>query len=370
MIQALYVHLPFCQHICHYCDFAKMVAGKSIQARYVEALVREIQLLEEDLSEVKTIYFGGGTPSSLSLEHLDQIVVELAKKVDLSKVSEWTIEANPNDVTEPFLTWAKRVGINRLSIGAQSFSKRLLSILGRDHHADQIREAVRLAKAVGITNINIDLIYGIPTQTRSEFRSDLEEVLALDLPHISLYSLILEEKTILKHQINQGILTMPDEDLVADLAEEANAFFQEHGIHQYEFSNYAKEGHQSAHNLVYWHLQEYLGVGLAASSQVQETRFTNDTTLKGYLHHVSSKGNGGRIEEPCDLAMEAFLMGLRLNEGVDLDQYQIRFSKDPLTSYPALSKYLDKGLLEVVNRKIRFTDHGRMVSNVVLMELI
>ncbi|MGD9909328.1 MAG: radical SAM family heme chaperone HemW [Candidatus Izemoplasmatales bacterium] len=369
MIKGLYIHIPFCENICHYCDFVKYKASESLQITYMEALIKELASIKEDLSNVRTVYIGGGTPSHIHHDNLEQLLIQIQNMVDVSSLIEYSMEANPSDIDESLIRLLQKYHVSRLSIGVQSFSNRLLKLIGRTHLKDDVIRSVKLLNQMNFHNYNLDLIYAIPSQTLEDVKVDVLNIAQLNPTHISYYSLILEERTRLYYDVIHHHLRLVDEDLEMDMATYIEDTLTEKGYKQYEFSNYAKESYESNHNLLYWNLDDYLGVGLGASSLVDGARFSNVRHLKDYLENIKSMSHGGRIKEDTDLPYEYLLMGLRKNQGISMTKYNSLFNENILDAFPAIQKYVQLGFLEVENDYLRFTKKGKFLSNQFYMEL-
>lgn len=365
MAKGLYLHIPFCRSICTYCDFPKAVASASLQEEYVQALKSELSASSDQLTDVESIYIGGGTPSALDPALLTDLLDFIRVNIDLDRVKEYTIEANPGDVDRDFVKRIKRGGVDRISLGIQSGNDRLLATMGRTHTAEMAIAAVNTLHDLHFFNINLDFIYAVPGETMADLVADIEFACSLQPTHLSFYTLILEPKTILYHLQKTGNLELIEEELEATMFEAVMRILPERGYARYEISNYAIEGFASKHNLGYWDVREYLGVGMAAHSQLGTTRFHNQPTLSRYLAAVKKTGFGGRIEDACDLVQETCLMGLRKTEGIDLTSIWLRFQTDVLRRYPRLVQNRDEGLIVIDNDRLRLTDKGVLLMNYV-----
>lgn len=370
MGKGLYLHIPFCEKICAYCDFPKYVIHKSKECEYIDALLKEFFTYKDYFNEIDTIYIGGGTPSYLNKQDLNHLLSVIEAEIDLTQIKEYTIESNPRDITDEFLELIKNKGITRVSVGVQSFQPHLLKVLGRNHDKDDAIQAIRLLRSYGFDNFNLDFIYAIPSENLQDVKRDLELLMALNPNHISLYSLILEEKTILYHQVLNQEVTLVDEDSELEMVDYIHQTLKEHGYHHYEISNYAKPGFESLHNLKYWNIEDYIGIGLGSASLLNGHRSVNYKTLDKYVSHVMTLGNGFEEEEPCDLPQEYLLLGLRKMDGVSVQGFTTRFGKDLFTQYPKLKKFVLDGLLIQEGDTLRFSKRGIYLSNQVFVELI
>lgn len=333
MVSSLYIHIPFCQSICTYCDFCKMYYDEVQVNKYLNALKNEIRdCYQNDL--LKTIYIGGGTPSCLKINQLERLL-SITDDLNLDMEYEFTFECNVEHVSKELLEILKKYGVNRLSIGIESFNDEMLKLLGRDYSSDIINERIELAKKY-FSNINIDLIYGVNGQTLSDIKDELDKFLDLDIPHISIYSLILEENTILKVKNYREI----EEDLNRDMYDYIVNFLESNGYIHYEISNFSKRGYESKHNLTYWNNDKYYGFGLGASGYLSNYRYTNTRSLTKYL-------NGEYIYDKEIMTkridMENYMiLGLRKTCGVSKSGFKDRYGYEIKDVFD-VSKLEEKG---------------------------
>lgn len=357
---SLYIHIPFCEHLCPYCDFTKLFYFEKFSKPYLEALFKEIDSYH--LKKMDTIYIGGGTPTSLN----DIEFESLLKKVSnlLKDGGEFTCEANVENLTPQKLSLMARYGVNRLSIGIQSTHDKRLSQIGRFHTFEKAMEVIKNAREAGFRNINIDLMYGFPGQTLDEVKDDVNNIISLKTEHISIYSLIVSPGTLF-FQKNIKEQNQDDSRLFYDTILK---LMREAGFERYEISNFSKPGYESRHNLVYWHNQEYYGVGLGASGYIDGVRYKNTDNLEQYL-----KGNFVSETEKVDtkLLHEYFLMThLRLKEGFSLDEYRELFNEDFVQKYQSIvDEYVDRKLAQISGGKFAFTDDGLMVMDTLILRL-
>ena len=424
---ALYVHIPFCETKCPYCDFNTYAKIESLIPDYVSALRTEIELWGGMLGNppVRTVFFGGGTPSYLPSDDVSGLMATISESFPLTDDVEITLEANPGDFTPDKLRHFLESGINRLSIGVQSFDDGLLRLLGRRHSAWDAVEAYRMALDAGFDNVSIDLMYGLPHQTIDHWRGTLVRTADLHPPHVSLYALTLEGGTPMEHSVTQGTLPTPDPDLAADMYAMAEQDLDALGYRHYEISNWAADGKLGLHNIVYWRNEPYLGVGPGAHSSLAGHRFSNlkppreyvkrlrdhvpSATVKFPLHDriwdendalpTSCRGGfetrpynrvmatQGRspddtraaiqsvpvvdtieyIDRPLEMA-ETMMLGLRLDTGVSVIEFEARFGASPMDAYcDELGELLPTGLVETVDGSIRLTDKSRFLSNEVFV---
>lgn len=371
---ALYIHFPFCRRKCNYCSFVSYQRRDTDIPAYVSALKKELALGAAG-KRIHTVYFGGGTPSLLSAEQVEDILSTIRSVATVGKAAEVTIEANPGTVNAPYLATIRKLSINRLSLGIQSLDDNELTLLGRIHTAAEARETVSLARSSGFTNLNIDLIYGIPRQTLSKWQDTLAKAIGLMPEHLSLYPLTLDGDEPMHRAVERGELPAINPDIAAEQYELAEDLLAAHGYQHYEISNWAKEGYQCQHNLVYWQGSPYLGIGVAAHSYLNNHRFANTTDLDKYLSTFSSDIQrvtdwDEEIEPKLQLA-EAVILGLRLSWGICLDDIRGRFGVDLLNQYHSqVDNLTGLGLLECTDGHIRLTRRGRLLGNEVFWQFL
>ena len=367
----IYIHIPFCIRKCDYCDFLSGPSGPKEQADYVQALLREIQAVEEgEGRSVSSIFIGGGTPSVLDERLLGDILKEIRNKFKMEEDAEITIEVNPGTANIGKLQAYREMGINRLSIGLQSPQDRELKILGRIHNYGQFLEIYQEARTVGFDNINIDLMSAIPDQTYEGWVKNLRTAAELEPEHISAYSLIVEEGT----PFAVRKLNLPDEDTEYNMYEATAQILKEYGFEQYEISNYARKGRECRHNVGYWTRQDYLGFGLGASSLYGKERFANTADMKKYLEN-SRNPEKIREKEPSltreDEMAEFMFLGLRMTRGIAKSDFQEIFSCTIESIYgDVLKKYEALELLQEKDDRIFLSRKGIHVSNSVMSEFL
>ena len=364
-----YIHIPFCEHICYYCDFNKVFLEGQPVDEYIEALLKEIQLTLEqyptDISE--TIYIGGGTPTSLSAKQLDVLLAGVHRLLPTSTTKELTVEANPGDLTSEKLDVLKSHGVNRLSMGVQTFDDRLLKKIGRKHSAQDVYDTIHLLEKKQFDNVSIDLIYALPGQTIESFRDTLNQALAFGLPHYSMYSLILENKTMFMNWVRQGRLELPSQESETQMFAEAMEAMEKAGHRQYEISNFATPGKESMHNLVYWNNENYFGFGAGASGYLGNQRYKNVGPIQHYLKPLRS--NQRPIIETEELTLknqieEEMFLGLRKIEGVSLANFKEKFKKELTDVYQMILPELEeKGLAIIDENRLRLTSKGLFIGN-------
>lgn len=373
----LYVHIPFCVRKCEYCDFLSGPAGKETQKSYVQALLKEIQGSEDAPDrEIVSVFIGGGTPSLLDASDISEIMKMLKEKFVFSDHAEVTIEANPGTLTLQKLETYRESGINRLSLGLQSVNNDELRMLGRIHDFEEFLESYALARKAGFDNINVDLMFAIPGQSRKGWEHNLRTVTELQPEHISAYSLIIEEGT----PFAEKELDLPDEDTEYEMYEDTSRILQEYGYAQYEISNYARDGYICAHNSGYWKRTEYLGLGLGAASLMPwkggraGLRFHNTENMQEYLHWSGcpEKIRKNEILLSVKEQEEEFMfLGLRMTAGVSETEFYKNF-KVPIEEVygEVLEKYRSMGLMETNKDFWRFTRQGIHVSNQILADFL
>ena len=373
-VSALYVHVPFCLGKCNYCDFYSVARSPDGVQAYLSALRTELSLIAPvGPGMFGTVYVGGGTPTVLTAEELEDLLSAVSS-VSLADSAEFTIEANPGTLTREKLRVLRRHGVNRLSIGAQSFNDRLLRVLGRPHGSREIDDALRAARDEGFTNVSLDLIFGIPTQSLADWKLDLEKLLSCDVPHVSAYSLTYEEHTPLARKAAEGSIERLGEEEELRMYETVIDTLTENGYEHYEVSNFARPGFACRHNEVYWANESYLGLGPAAASYIEEERRRNVASLEGYVSMLDSGVLPVEFREhlePERRARETAVMNLRRARGVDFDDFLRHTGFDARRLFrEELDRFATEGLVEVGSDSVRFTRRGLMVADSILSELV
>jgi putative oxygen-independent coproporphyrinogen III oxidase len=371
-IQHLYVHIPFCARICPYCAFYKDLLDRSQTSRFCEALLRELELNESrrrtgdrrSLLRPSTIYFGGGTPTALNIGQLELLLREFHERLELSQLVEWTIEANPGSVSARKAALLKKFGVNRISLGVQSWDDELLKLLGREHNAQQAEESFRILRDAGFTNVNVDLMFGLPGQTDDQWRATLEKTIVLQPEHISTYCLTYEEDTefFLRHA--QGEFRQ-DADADAELFEMTMAILEDAGYRHYEISNYARPGFESVHNRAYWLGKDYLGIGPSAVSTIGMQRWQNVCDYRAYIDRVVSGESTRGTSENLTLEMkrrERIVLGLRSRDGLSASEL-----KD---FAPKIDELITLRLLRKSNDNFVLTRRGKALADSVAEEFL
>ncbi|HEN2512366.1 TPA: oxygen-independent coproporphyrinogen III oxidase [Streptococcus agalactiae] len=366
-----YVHIPFCTQICYYCDFSKVFIKNQPVDAYLQALIREFR--SYDITELRTLYIGGGTPTSISAVQLDYLLTELSRDLNLNTLEEFTIEANPGDLTVDKIEVLQKSAVNRVSLGVQTFNDKHLKRIGRSHNEAQIYSTIDALKTAGFQNISIDLIYALPGQTMDDVRSNVAKALSLNIPHLSLYSLILEHHTVFMNKMRRGKLHLPTEDLEAEMFEYIISEMERNGFEHYEISNFTKPGFESRHNLMYWDNVEYYGVGAGASGYLDGIRYRNRGPIQHYLKGVS-EGNARLSEEVLsknEMMEEELFLGLRKKEGVSIGKFEQKFGTSFEKSYGQIVQELQSdGLLKENNGFIQMTKKGLFLGDTVAEKFI
>jgi len=357
MPRAVYVHLPFCSQHCTYCPFA-ISTDLSLQDRYTEALLREIDARATG-EDIDSIFLGGGTPSHTSIENLTRVFARLRERFNVRDDAEISIEANPEDVGQDALAQWRALGVNRVSIGVQSFHDGELKAISRVHDRARAIDAVRAAAASGVRT-NLDLILGLPQQTAESFRETLDTAVSLGAGHLSLYMLDLEEKTPLQTQVARGRVALPEDETVAELYVGAIERLDAAGLHQYEISNFAKAGEECRHNLRYWTRGEYHGFGLAAHSFIGERRFANTRDIRRYIDLAPDAGDFSETLGDDEARRETIFLGLRQTSGLDYECLARLCGQEGIEW---TERGIQEGWLRRVDGRVAFTPAGFLQSN-------
>src|SRR5574344_63648 len=361
MTHSAYIHIPFCLSKCKYCSF---ISFDKLDKKlgYIFSLLKEIDYYYQG-ETLDTIYFGGGTPSLLTVDEFKKIL----NKLNFNSQTEITLEVNPNDVSLEYLKSLRELGFNRISIGSQTFDDNILKLIGRRHNSKEIFEAVQSAKTAGFKNISIDLIYGLPTQTVDMFKSDLEHALSLDIQHISLYGLKIDENCYFYNHMPEKL---PDDDTQADMYLMAVETLKKHSFKHYEISNFAKENFESKHNLNYWKEQPYYGFGVASHGFVDGVRYSNYTTIEEYLNDPTNHEFGKFLTEKEKLE-ETIFLGLRVGDGINIHNINEKYNIDFENKYKEiLEKYTQTGHLIKTENGYKFSNEGFLLSNIILADFI
>ena len=378
---SLYLHIPFCHTRCHYCDFNTFAGMLPLREPYVRALLTEIGLAgalaqhtDGRKRRSRTIFLGGGTPSRLQVEQIERIIAACFKSFAIDADAEITMEANPGTLNQEQLIGVRKTGINRLSMGAQSFDAELLKTLGRIHTPEEIEQAVQYARRAGFSSINLDFMFGLPNQTMQHWQETLKRALALRPEHLSLYSLIIEEGTPFHDWVDTGDIIPGDEDLCADMYEYADDLLRQAGYINYEISNWALPEHQSRHNLTYWQNLPYIGMGTGAASSFADRRFSNEREPSTYIQTLKKQRLPeveSEIVGHAQAMSETAFLGLRTAMGLHLATFETRFGQ-PFSQFVGdrLKRVDEAGLLEYKDGWLRLSTRGRLLGNEVFLRLL
>lgn len=369
---ALYVHIPFCKQKCLYCDFPSYAGKERLEDDYIDALIKEINI-KCDKKVIRSLFIGGGTPSYLNEDNLEKLL-NVLNNLNYVKDAEKTIECNPGTLTENKLKIMKDYGINRISLGLQTTHNNLLNDIGRIHTIEEFNENYKKIKEFGFKNVNIDIMFGLPNQSVSDYEKTLNDIVKLNPEHISCYSLIIEEGTPFYNMYEKGLLDLPKENDEREMYKLTKDFLEANGYHQYEISNYAKEGMECFHNKIYWKCDEYLGLGTSASSYIDGKRIKNIDSISEYIEKIC---NGEEVydevlKNTIKEDMEEFMfLGLRMIKGINKDDFKKRFEKDIYDVYgKVIQDNIKKGLLKENEKNISLTEKGIEVSNWVMSEFL
>ncbi|MDT2613285.1 radical SAM family heme chaperone HemW [Enterococcus dongliensis] len=370
-----YIHIPFCEHICYYCDFNKVfIEGQPVD-EYIEALLKEVRLSlsKNPVENMETVYVGGGTPTSLNAMQLDRLLSGLREILPYHQ-GEFTVEANPGDLSADKLDVLKNYGVNRLSMGVQTFDDRLLKKIGRKHTAQDVYDTIRLLEEKDFNNVTIDLIYALPGQSLESFRDTVAQALALDLPHYALYSLILENQTMFMNWVRRGKMQLPEQEIEAQMYAETIQAMEQAGRKQYEISNFAKPGFESQHNLIYWNNQNYFGFGAGASGYLGKKRYKNRGPIQHYLRALKEDQLPILEEEQLstkEQIEEEMFLGLRKILGVEKAVFQARFGQSLTSIYgEVIEKLKHQKLITETDSSIYLTKTGLFRGNDVFEQFL
>lgn len=369
----IYIHIPFCKSRCIYCGFYSTTL-LDLRKKYINAVCREMELRKNYIREpFSTIYLGGGTPSLLDEAELTKLFLYINNVYDVDRNAEITMECNPDDITPKFTNMLSRLPINRISMGAQTFADSRLRLLHRRHNSDEVKHAVKLLREAGIKNISIDLMFGFPDESLSQWKEDISAALALNVEHISAYSLMYEEDTPLWKMLDTGKVKEIDEELSLTMFKELVCQLTDAGYEHYEISNFARPGYRSRHNSSYWHQVPYIGLGAAAHSFDLNSRQWNVADLKLYIEEIN---NGiipmEREELDNDTTFNDIITtALRTSDGIDLNAMETRLGKRYRnTLISAAGKHIEQGLLEIRHDRLRLTSEGIFISDMVMSDLM
>ena len=373
----IYIHIPFCKQKCFYCDFCSFANKNEMQEKYVETVINEIKnITHKEKYTVTTIYLGGGTPSILNPEYIKNILQEIKSSFKILDDAEITIEINPGTVNEEKLKRYKEYGINRLSIGLQSANDKILKNIGRIHDYKQFEVTFFLARKCGFKNINVDLMIGLPTQAIEDVKQTLEKIIQKNPEHISVYSLIIEEGTIIEKLINENKLQLPDEETERIMYWTVVNELKENGYNQYEISNFSKKTYESKHNTNCWKQKQYIGLGTSAHSYLNKKRYSNTNNIEEYIKNIQESNISKNItiheEQTEESTMnEYMLLGLRMIQGININEFKQKFKTDPTIKYKEILEKLQKeNLIQITKTSIKLTKQGIDFGNIVWEEFI
>ncbi len=371
-----YIHIPFCAAKCGYCDFNSYAGLMPLAGRYVDALCRQIASADTELRQpLKTVFFGGGTPSILQARHLDQILTVICDTFGLAPDAEVTLEANPESATLEKLQKTREAGFNRISVGAQSFDDNMLHRIGRIHTHQKFLTALRNARRAGYGNVSFDLMFALPGQTLQDVYDTVMRAIDLDPEHISAYCLTVEEGTDFHRLFSAGALDVPGEELQAQMFLTIREALLQAGFEHYEISNYARPGRRCRHNEVYWRNEPYWGFGTGAVGYVNGRRMKWETNPARYIEQMESLGAAGEVEaealESEELLGETAMLALRTSDGLNLTRASERFGIDAASLYaPEIRRFTAAGVLERANDTVRLTPDGLLLANEVIAEFL
>lgn len=369
--KSIYIHIPFCKQICPYCDFAKTNKhSEKLYRDYTNALCAEINNIKSQKREdIYTIYFGGGTPSCLPIEYIEQIFQSLHNKFNLLNTWEITFEVNPNTISQDYLYKCKNLGVNRLSIGVQSFDEGLLKKLARGHNTQDIYNLLEMSEKSGFDNISIDLMYGLPGQSLEIWQETLDIACKLNIQHISSYSLIVEENTPYGRLQKNNKLNIPIDDINSQMYSMMCKTLGNNGFDHYEISNYSRNNKYSRHNYMYWQAQDYYGLGVSASGCINNIRYKNTSDINKYIQSPIDTAEK-EILTLENQALEELMLALRTKQGINLQQYQEKYNINILKyKKNIINKYKSMGLLEIQEDRLLLTEQGFYLSNEIIVNL-
>lgn len=370
----IYVHFPFCHSKCKYCNFNSSAENNHLQMDYFQALIREIKMYSSDKINVDTIFIGGGTPSIMFDGCISTLLSEIKKNFNVSPDTEITLEANPNSVTKLKAQEWVSAGVNRVSIGLQTSNANVLKLIGRTHSTKDYINAVEMVRNAGISNINTDILVGLPKQKMSHLKHTLNLITKLQCSHVSVYSLILEEDTQLFNLIQSGVLKLPSEEKAITMYNYAHRFLNNAGFNRYEVSNFAKKGQECQHNLHTWQMGEYLGFGAGAHSYYKGVRYSNYEDIHKYMDKINNQEKPVEIKEKISNAEaieEYIMLGLRTKYGIDADEIKSKYKVDLLKNKKeTINHLISQGFINLVYNRIIATDTGMQVLNQIILDLV
>lgn len=370
----LYIHIPFCKSKCLYCDFNSCAGHDELKTDYLQALIKEINIYGNRNLEVDTIFVGGGTPSIMPVGTISTLMAEIKKCFSVDEDAEITIEGNPNSITPTIVSEWKDCGVNRVSIGLQSSNNNLLKLIGRTHNKQDYINAVEIVQGVGINNINTDCMIGLPRQKLTDVKHTLKLITKMNCPHVSVYSLILENNTPLYDMVNKKELTLPKEAKALGMYEYAQKYLREKGYTRYEVSNFSKKNYECKHNLHTWQMHEYLGFGAGAHGFIDNVRYSNLEDIEEYISKINNKEKPVELKEKInqkEILEEYVMLGLRTKYGIDLDYIKKEFKVDLLKEKKStINSFIENKFINLVYNRIIATDLGVTVLNKIILDLL
>ena len=372
----IYLHIPFCKQKCNYCDFTSFCKKDDLIKDYIECLKEEIRLRSNLNYHIKTIYIGGGTPSYIKPKYIDELLREIEKNFDFDINAEISMELNPGTATEKGLDNYFQMGVNRLSIGLQTSNDEILKQIGRIHNYKEFEKTIQYARKAGFRNINVDTMIGLPSQNIYDVEKTLIGLIDMEIPHISVYSLIIEPNTKLEKMVNNNEVELPDDEMERYMYWYAKRKLEENGYIHYEISNFAKMKNKCKHNVDCWNQSEYLGFGVSAASYENATRYVNTPSLEDYINNIKNKESfkNVKIEEKQTKKMmmsEYMLLGLRKINGVNLTNFEIKFGKKVFDVFnKEITKLLGQNLIKIEGENIQLTNKGLDLANLVWEEFV
>ena len=379
ILKSLYIHIPFCDHICSYCDFKKIVCSNDLKEKYIKALIKELNYKGELFSNLETIYIGGGTPSSLPFYLLYDLLNALDKLINLNNIKEFTIEFNPNDIKEnninELIDIFNKYNINRISLGIQSFNDEKLLLMNRNHNKEQAILALDLLNKYNFDNINVDLIYGFKLDNFDSIKNDIDIAINNNIKHLSYYSLILEENTILYHKYKKKQFEMLDDDEEGILYNKINEYLNTKGFNRYEISNFSKVNYESIHNLRVWNNEHYLACGVSGSYYIDNTRYTNTYSIKDYIDYIEKNEFDKIIDSVVNLSFEdiideELILGFRKEEGINIIEFEEKYKKNIFEIYPKINEFIKNNILILENNYLKINPKDLYLENYILTKIL
>ena len=370
VMHGIYIHIPFCRTKCSYCHFVSVPITRAAEERYLKAVLRELEVWSDAGSEqpaVDSIYFGGGTPSLIPAGHISEMLALCRLRFQVGGDCEISLESNPGTLSPGKIDTYRSAGINRVSLGVQSFNNEELKGIGRMHNAEMVLDAIRVLRNGGFTDINLDLMLGLPGQSAESWRRSLQSAVCQEVPHLSVYMLDLDDECPMKALFDSGSVRLPEEDLISDLYLETIEFLASQGYAQYEISNFARPGSVCRHNMKYWNRQPVYGFGAASHSFDGDSRYCNDPRLEKYIESVLAGDSPVSWREKVSAGQslsESLFLGLRLRQGVDWKGLEAEYNQGCLLPFePGMQDLAERGLIEWNGSIVRLTESGMLLSN-------